>query len=204
MVVDQKMIYVCIEKNWLLTKKIHQMERKVYINPLIGDKAIFLKTAEETKGEYSLIEIELAPGGGNALHAHRAFTETFIPMEGELHIQLGKQKKKLLPGEQATIPMKAMHAFHNYSDKPIRFLVELRPGHTGFENGIKIAYGLAQDGLTNKKSFPKRFSYLAVLVTMADTYPAGIAGLLLPLLKKKAERAKRKGIEAKLIDHYCQ
>lgn len=180
------------------------MQKKVYTNPLIGDKAVFLKTAAETNGEYSLIEVELAPGGGNTLHSHRDFTETFVPLEGELLIRNGDRQMVLKPGEKATVPVNALHLFKNPGDKPIKFHVELRPGHSGFENCIKIAYGLATDGLTTKKSMPKSFSHAAILLTLSGTYPNGIFSLLVPLLKWQAARARKKGIEKMLMDKYCR
>jgi hypothetical protein len=45
------------------------MKKRVFLNPVIGDKATLIKTAEETNGEFTLLEVELVPGGGNALHA---------------------------------------------------------------------------------------------------------------------------------------
>jgi len=180
------------------------MEKKVYTNPLIGDKAVFLKTAEETNGEYSLIEVELAPGGGNTLHFHKDFTETFLPQEGELFIRNGKREMIIRPGEQATVAKNVLHLFKNPTDKPVKFHVELRPGHTGFENCIKIAYGLATDGLTTKKSMPRNFSHAAILFTLSGTYPNGILSLLVPLLKWQAAKARKKGIEKMLMEKYCR
>jgi len=44
---------------------------KIY-HPIHQDWVTFLRTTEETNGAYLLIEIELAPRGGNPLHRHRA------------------------------------------------------------------------------------------------------------------------------------
>ncbi len=59
--------------------------RRIY-HPIQRDYVTFVRTAEETAGEYLLIEVELAPHGGNARHRHLAFTETFEAIEGELHL----------------------------------------------------------------------------------------------------------------------
>jgi hypothetical protein len=37
------------------------IQKRVFENPVFGDKATFLKTADETGGAYTLLEIELAP-----------------------------------------------------------------------------------------------------------------------------------------------
>lgn len=92
------------------------MERKVYENPVIGDKVVFLKSAAETGGAYTLIEVDLAPGGGNSLHTHSEFTETFTPVAGDLLVYDGKQERILKEGEKATIPLNVLH----YFKKPIR------------------------------------------------------------------------------------
>jgi mannose-6-phosphate isomerase-like protein (cupin superfamily) len=176
---------------------------KVYENPVIGDKVTFIKTSEETNGEYTLIEVQLAPKGGNTLHTHLDFTETFRPVEGTLTVHLGQKKMVLHPGESATVPLYAKHSFQNPTDSPVKFLVELRPGHAGFENSLKIVYGLAKDGLTNKKSIPNNFSHLAIIATMGGTYPVGIFSLMMPVLRWRANKARRQGVEKELIEKYC-
>ncbi|MBD0276776.1 MAG: cupin domain-containing protein [Flavisolibacter sp.] len=179
------------------------MDKRVFENPVIGDRVTFLKTAEETNGAYTLLEIDLVPKGGNALHYHRSFSETFTAVEGELGVQAGNEHKVLTPGASYTIAPMLVHRFYNAGDKPIRFQVELRPGHTGFENSMKIAYGLARDGLTDKKSVPKKFSHMALLITMSDTNVPGLLSLLMPLFKWKAKQAHTKRVYSELIEKYC-
>jgi mannose-6-phosphate isomerase-like protein (cupin superfamily) len=77
--------------------------RKVYFNPAIGDKLVFLKTARETGGAYTLVEIELAPGGNGVPHIHRAFSETFISVEGTLEVRSGSGTLHLHPGQTHTV-----------------------------------------------------------------------------------------------------
>ncbi len=182
----------------------HSTLNRVYENPVFGDKAVFLKTFEETNGDSTLLEITLAPGGGNAMHFHLDFSETFRPITGALLVRIGHERKLLQPGEVCTVPVKTPHCFQNPSKETIVFQVELQPGHPGFENSLKIAYGLAKDGLTNQKSLPKKFSHLALLATMSGTFPVGIFSLLMPLLQWKAKRARKQGVEQKLIDTYCR
>jgi quercetin dioxygenase-like cupin family protein len=179
-------------------------ERRVYENPTIGDKAVFLQTSAETGGAYTLLEVELAPGGGNPPHTHRTYTETFIPVEGELEVQLGKERKLLRPGETCTVPLRAVHCFRNPSDKPIKFRVKLVPGHEGFEQCVKIAYGLAKDGLTNREGFPKNLSHAAVVLNFFDPAPTGLMRLMLPFFRWKARQARKRGVEQELIDRYCR
>lgn len=176
--------------------------RRVY-NPIQKDAAIFLVTAEESGGARTLVEIELAPGGGNALHIHTRFAEHFEVEEGQLVVQLGGEEHVLGPGDTAVAPPRTPHRFFSRSAAPTRFRVELRPGDAGFEQALRIAYGLAEDGLMNAKGIPHRMDHLALLVEMGGTLPSGLAGVVLPLLKPIARRARRRGVEAELIARYC-
>jgi len=62
--------------------RTRQDERRYY-NPVQKDAATFLKTSEETEGEYTLMEIEIAPGGTKP-HYHKTYTESFEVIEGSL------------------------------------------------------------------------------------------------------------------------
>jgi hypothetical protein len=82
--------------------------------------------------------------------------------------------------------------------------VKLVPGDEGFENSVKLVSGLAQDGLTNKESMPKNLSHAAVLLSFFDPHPTGMLRLMMPFLRWKARQARKRGIEAELIDRYCR
>lgn len=179
-----------------------QAARRIY-NPLQKDAAIFLVTSRESGGERTLLEIELAPGGGNSLHMHTEFAEHFEVLEGELVVQVGREEHVLGPGGTATAPPRTLHRFYSRSPTPTRFRVELRPGHAGFEQALRIAYGLAQDGLVTRKGFPRRLDHMALLVEMSGTIPAGAASVMLPLFRVISRRARRRGVEAELLARYC-
>lgn len=140
--------------------------RRIY-NPVQKDYATFLKTAVETAGELSLLEVELAPHGGNNLHFHPYFSEGFEVLEGELNVQMEKEICVLQVGEKAVVPPNTNHRFFSTSDQPTRFLVEIRPGHTGFENGLRIIYGLAEDGQLNPQGLPNDLLTLAYQIGRA-------------------------------------
>ena len=179
--------------------------RRTFVNPIIKDVVTFLQTAEESGGKVTEAEITLMPGGGNPLHYHKTYSETFTAMDGNLGLKLGKKDTKLLrPGETYTVEPMSLHSFFNPTDKEINFNVKLRPGHTGFENSLGILYGLAGDGLTNNKSIPKRLKHAAIIVCMSDMNVPGLLTLLYPLLKRMANKAKANGEEQKLIDKYCK
>lgn len=181
------------------------MQNRTIENPIIKDSVTFVKTADETNGEYTELIVELAPGGGNEPHYHRSFTESFTPLQGQLGVLIGKQKRLLHPGETATVPPGAVHCFFNPSDQRIRFRGEARPGHRGSEQFIQIAYGLARDGYVNSKGYPNRISHIALLSEMGDMHLPGLAfKLFSPCLQWIARRARAAGLEKKLIERYCK
>ena len=179
------------------------MNRKI-VNPIIKDTATFIKTAAESEKEVSEIEITLMPGGGNPLHYHKTYAETFTSIEGQLGLKLGKNATKILnPAEVYTVEPMALHSFFNPTDKEIKFKVEIKPGHEGFENTLRILYGLASDGLTNKKSLPKSLKHFALLTCMSDMNVPGFFTLIFPILRRMAKKAKKDGTEQMLLDKYC-
>jgi quercetin dioxygenase-like cupin family protein len=179
------------------------MEKRTFANPAINDAATFLKTSQETNGEYTLMEIDLGKSDGPPLHYHNAFSEKFEVKEGILYMQVGKEKKILKVGESVTVPAGTVHRFYNETNDDVKFHITLTPGHTGMENFIKIFYGLASDGLTDKKGKPKSFAHLAVALTISDSNAPGWMSLLSPVIRMVAKRAKKNGTEKWLLDTYC-
>jgi len=180
------------------------MERKKFVNPAINDSATFIKTSEETNGEFTLMEIELGKSEGPPLHFHRAFSEKYEVKEGKLYVQIGKEKKTLNVGDSVLILAHTNHRFYNETNNNVRFHITLVPGHTGMENFIKIFYGLAADGLTDNKGKPKNFAHLAVALTISDSNAPGMMSFLSPVIRSVAKRAKKNGTEQWLLDRYCK
>jgi quercetin dioxygenase-like cupin family protein len=175
-----------------------------YYHPLQKDYATFLETSEETGGDRTLIEIEVAPGGGNAPHFHKTYEEHFEVIEGCLEVLVGGETRILRPGEKAVAAKNVLHRFRNPTGASTRFLVELRPGHAGFEKAIKAGYGLVADGLTGPNGAPKNIYHLAVLLGWSEIRMPGGFTLAEPLFRLLARRARRKGIEAELEARYCR
>ena len=179
-------------------------ERRRIYNPIQKDYATFLETSEETGGERTLIEIEAAPGGGTPPHYHLTYAEHFEVLEGTLEVMVGGQTRVLAAGEKAVAPKGTLHRFHNATDEPVRFLVTLRPGHGGFEKSLKVAYGLAADGLSNSGGLPKNLYHAALLFEWAEGRMPGIFAVAEPLFRILAMRARRKGINRELESRYCR
>ncbi len=173
------------------------MERKIY-NPIQKDHVIFLKTHADTNGECTLVEVELADGGGVGLHYHKTYSEKFDCLEGEVEVRLGKIIYKLQPGQSATAEPNVNHLFRNRNGKPCKFLVEIKPASRGFEQSLQIGYGLKNDG------FPKDKLALAWLFDISESNLPGWMSLFEFILRGQAKKARRKGIDRKLIEKYVQ
>ena len=179
------------------------MERKIY-NPIQKDTVRFLKTHADTNGECTLVEVELADGGGVGLHYHKTYSEKFDCLEGDLQVQLGKKIHVLKAGESATAEPNINHLFRNRSGKPCKFLCELRPASRGFEQSLQIGYGLASDGLCKPNGFPKDKLALAWLFDISESNLPGWMSMFEFILRKQAKKARAKGVDTALIDKYVR
>lgn len=179
------------------------MERRIY-NPIQKDTVTFLKTAADTNGECTLVEVELADGGGVGLHYHKTYAEAFECLEGEVQVQLGKTIHKLQPGQSATAAANINHLFRNRSGKPCRFRVELRPASRGFEQSLQIGYGLARDGQCKPNGFPKDKLALAWLFDISESNLPGWMSLFEFILRRQAKKARKKGIDQELTSRYVK
>jgi mannose-6-phosphate isomerase-like protein (cupin superfamily) len=179
-----------------------QDTRRIY-HPIQKDYATFLQTSEESGGGHTLIEIEVAPGGGTTPHYHLTYAEHFEVISGALEVTVGGQTRTLTAGEEAVAPVNTLHNFHNATDEPTTFLIELRPGSSGFEKALRVAYGLASDGLSNSKGLPKNLYHTALLFEWGEGRLPGVFAFLGPLFGLLARRARRKGIDRQLEARYC-
>jgi quercetin dioxygenase-like cupin family protein len=179
------------------------MERKIH-NPVQKDTVTFLKTHADTNGEYTLVEVELADGGGVGLHYHKTYAEKFDCISGELQVQLDKTLYTLNESESATAHPKINHLFRNRSGSPCKFRVELRPASKGFEESLQIGYGLARDGETRKNGFPKDKLALAWLFEISESNLPGWRSVFEFILRKQAAMARQKGVDKKLTEKYVR
>lgn len=186
-----------------ITRSRYKTLKRVITNPAINDSVTFLCTARESGFAKTELEVVLNAGGNNPLHRHLNFTETFIPLQGKLEVNLGGGKKMhLVPGEQYTVPVGTKHAFANPGYEAIKFKIVITPGHEGFEFSLRMFYGLAEDGFTVIKSW-KTFLMTAVALKMGDMRLCGVHAIMNPVLSIAAKIARKKGVEKELLDKYC-
>jgi mannose-6-phosphate isomerase-like protein (cupin superfamily) len=174
------------------------------INPVIGEEVTFIKTSRQSNGEVSLLEVLIRPKASIPLHYHKRFSETFKVIDGELSIQVDKKKMKLLPGQEATAPCNSIHRFYNETDKPVRFTVELRPGSEGFENVLRIGFGLARDGQAGSNGMPKSLMHNGILMKIGEGSFVGFFSILEKFFLLFAKSEKAQQVEKELLNKYCE
>lgn len=180
----------------------HTIDR-VITNPVSGEKVTFICTSAETNGLKSVIEIELQPTAeGPPLHYHKAYSETFRILDGELNLQIGKEHKRAKKGETYKVEKSQTHSFRNDSGSPARIEVTLSPGHEGFENAISILFGLSKDGLVSSKGLPKKLIHLAIINQLSDSHFTGVFSLVSSILKFFINSNKMEMVQSELIDKY--
>ena len=174
------------------------------INPVIGEEITFLTTSRQSSGGSTLLEVYLSPKGGNPMHYHKRFAESFKVIEGELNVQVGKEIQKLKPGDTAMAPVNSIHRFFNTSGKPVKFTCELNPGREGFENVLRIGFGLAQDGQAASNGMPKNIWHMAILMKIGEGYFVGLFSIFEKFFRFLASTKKAKRIEEELLGKYCK
>lgn len=177
--------------------------RKIY-NPIQKDYVTFLQTSADTKGAFTLVEVELAPHGGVGLHYHKTYAEYFECMEGTLQVQLANKIVTLEKSMTAAALPKIPHRFFNTSREICKFQVKISPACRGFEESLQIAYGLAQDGKTHSNGFPKDKLALAWLFTISESNLPGWRSIFEWILVKQAQVAIKKGVDRRLRECYVK
>lgn len=177
--------------------------RRIY-NPVQKDYVTFVTTSEESKGACTVVDVELAPGGGVGIHYHKTYSERFDCQEGELNVQAGKTIHTLLPGQTVTAEPYINHRFFNTSGQVCKFRVELRPASRGFEQSLQIGYGLARDGETSSNGFPKNRLALAWLFEISESNLPGWMSIFEFILRRQAKKARATGLDRQLIDKYVK
>ena len=175
--------------------------RRIY-NPVQRDAATFLETSEETGGARTLAESEVAPGGKVTPHYHLSYSERFKVLEGQLSVEIDGVQHELGPGDEAVAAARSVHAWSNPGQDRSVVQVELRPGSPGFEKGLRVAYGLAADGLVLKDGVPRNPLHAALVLRMGEVrLPGGYAALerVLGLL---ALVARWRGVDRELERRY--
>ena len=132
------------------------------VNPVTGERLVWLETATDTDGAYTRFETYVEPGGVvAAAHVHPYQAEQFDVVSGRLGVRLGRETYEIGAGETATIEPGTAHKFWNAGDDTVCFVATVTPA-LQFESLIETMFTLAADGKTNGKGMPNPVRLAAI------------------------------------------
>ena len=106
------------------------------------------------RSELSLIEFEVAPGGGVQPHFHKGHSDSFYVLEGEIEFHVGDEVVLGSPGTYVREPPGVVHSFSNVSDSPAKLLNLHTPG--GFVEYRRELVALQEQGIDPDDAFFER------------------------------------------------
>ena len=132
--------------------------------PLLGARATFLETAEQTNGELLRVEVVLPPGFSVSEHLHPAQEERHKVVRGTLRARIGGQQRDYVEGETAIGPPGVAHAWSNQSDgEDLCIVSEHRPA-LHMEALLEGGFTIARDLQADKKDVLRHLLRMAVLL----------------------------------------
>jgi mannose-6-phosphate isomerase-like protein (cupin superfamily) len=167
-------------------------------NPLTGEKALLVESAEETGGSHIVSDFAVEEGGfvPGGEHVHDRCSEHFEVQQGQIAFLVDGEERTLGPGERLTVQPGSWHRWWNPGRTEVRIRTRIEPA-LRFEEMIAILWGLCADGRTNAKGVPSPL-YGALLATRYREEirfrqpPELVQRLLLPPL---AALARRRGLD---------
>ena len=124
-------------------------------NPLTGEKAMLVQSAEETGGARIVTDFAVEAGGfvpgGEHVHDHCA--EHFEVRAGRINFVLDGEERALGAGEQVTVAPGTWHRWWNAGEGEVQIRVRVEPAMR-FEEAILVFWGLCADGHTNAEGRP--------------------------------------------------
>lgn len=173
-------------------------------NPLTGEKAMLLESAEETGGQRIVADFAVEEGGfvPAGEHVHDHCTEHFEVKKGRIAFLLDGAERTVEPGEQLTIQPGTWHRWWNAGEEEVQLRARVEPA-LRFQEMIAVIWGLCADGHTDSAGKPSPL-YGALLATRYREEirlrqpPQIVQRLLLPLL---AALARRRGLDT-TIERY--
>lgn len=121
-----------------------------------GGSTHYLATNESTGGEFGLYKVELgARSAGAKTHFHKAMSESFYVLSGELELYNGEKWVTGRAGDFLYVPVGGLHAFKNVTDEPMSMLMLFSPGAPREEYFERVAE-VSQRGSEELKEFRVR------------------------------------------------
>ncbi|MCF1592242.1 cupin domain-containing protein [Streptomyces muensis] len=125
-----------------------------------GGSTHYLATNESTGGEFGLYKVELgAQSAGAKTHFHKAISESFYILSGELELYNGEKWVTGREGDFLYVPVGGLHAFKNVTDEPMSMLMLFSPGAPREEYFERVAEMTRRGGQELKQFRIRHDSY---------------------------------------------
>lgn len=162
---------------------------RVIENPVTGERAVFVETAEHATGECLRFDLFVRPGGfvpGGNDHIHPHQEEYFHIKAGTVRLRIAGEERRYTIGDEVTVPAGTPHAWWNGGEDELHAVVELRGPSAGrFWPFATSFFALAQAGKTNRKGDPNLLQAAVVLREYGDVLcaaPLFVQKVLVPPL----------------------
>ena len=124
-------------------------------NPLTGEKALLVESAEESGGARIVCDFAVEAGGfvpgGEHVHDHCA--EHFEIRAGQITFLLDGEERTVSAGEQLTVAPGTWHRWWNAGEGEVQIRARVEPAMR-FEEALAVFWGLCADGHTNGDGVP--------------------------------------------------
>jgi mannose-6-phosphate isomerase-like protein (cupin superfamily) len=175
-------------------------------NPLTGEKAMLVESAEESRGARIISDFAVEAGGfvpgGEHVHDHCA--EHFEVRSGRIAFLVDGEERALGEGDQMTVAPGTWHRWWNAGDGEVLIRTRVEPAMR-FEEAILVIWGLCADGHTNAEGRPSPLlgALLATRYRPELRYrepPDAVQRLLFPPLAALARRLGRERTIERYLD----
>jgi quercetin dioxygenase-like cupin family protein len=124
-------------------------------NPLTGEKAMIVESAEETGGTRIVADFAVETGGfvPGGEHVHDHLAEHVEVRAGRITFVLDGEERTLAAGDQVTVVPGTWHRWWNAGQDEVQARVRIEPAMR-FQEMILVAWGLCADGHTNAEGRP--------------------------------------------------
>ena len=129
------------------------MDEPIVLGPGDGEQ-VDVSIVKAARRELSLLEGVVDPGDEVKPHLHRAQSDSFYVLEGELEFLVGDRVVTATAGSYVLSPPGVVHGFRNVSGKPARILNIHTPG--GFVEYRRELEALRRQGAQPDTAFFER------------------------------------------------
>jgi mannose-6-phosphate isomerase-like protein (cupin superfamily) len=174
-------------------------------NPLTGEKALLVESAQESGGARIVVDFVVEAGGfvPGGEHVHDHCSEHLAVRSGQIAFAIAGQERVVGAGEDVTVAPGTWHRWWNPGEEEVALRVRVEPA-LRFEEAILVIWGLCADGRTNAEGRPSSPLVGALVATRFREEiryrqpPDALQRTLLPPL---AALARRRGLE-RALDRY--